>query len=227
MPDRRPGPAHLLLKGINRIKARGPGEVAALLLDRVGETIRSDDDLIMLVRATEGPRSSASGLEFREASEADAAGYARDIGTDSARTFVARLSESTRCFVVMDGDLMVHATWMTILGAWTRELSAYLRPPQGEAYVYESFTRAEARGRGVYPFALGEIAAWLGTRGIGRVWVAVEGDNPPSLRAVAKAGFEESFRISYRRRLGRLAIDPPGGPHPDAAAGWVGGAPAR
>lgn len=227
MPDRRPGPAHLLLKGINRIKARGPGEVGALLFDRAAEAMRSDDELIVLVRSTEGPRPSASGLEFLEASETDAVAYARDIGTDSARTFAVRRSESTRCFVVKDGDLMVHATWMTTGGAWTRELRAYLRPPQGEAYVYESFTRAEARGRGVYPFTLGEIAAWLGARGIGRLWVAVEGDNPPSLRAVTKAGFEESFRISYRRRLGRLAIDPPGGPDPSAAAGWVGGAPTR
>ncbi|MGH2746671.1 MAG: hypothetical protein ACRDKB_01935 [Actinomycetota bacterium] len=227
MPDRRSGPAHLLLKGINRIKARGPGEVGALLFDRAAKAIRSEDELIVLARSPDGPRPSASGLEFREASETDAVAYARDIGTDSARTFAARRSESTRCFVVKDGDFMVHATWMTTRGAWTRELRAYLRPPQGEAYVYESFTRAEARGRGVYPFALGEIAAWLGPRGVGRVWVAVEGGNPPSLRAVTKAGFEESFRIAYRRRLGRLWIDPPGGPDPGASAGWVGGAPAR
>jgi GNAT superfamily N-acetyltransferase len=227
MPDRRPGPAHALPKAINRIKARGAGEVGALLLERVTQAIRSDDELIVLVRPTGGPRPSASGLEFREATETDAVDYSRDIGTDSARTFAARLSESTRCFIVRDGDLVVHATWMTTLGAWTRELRAYLRPPQGEAYVYESFTRAAARGRGVYPFALGEIAAWLEDRGVGRVWVAVEGNNPPSLKAVTKAGFEESFRIPYRRRLGRLTIDPPEGPDPGAGAGWMGESPAR
>lgn len=228
MPDRRPGPAHVLLKGINRVRARGVREVGRLLLDRATEAIRSDDELVVLRRPSDGPRPpAAEGLEFREATAADADHYARDIGTDSARTFAARLSEATRCFVVGDGDLLVHATWMTTRGAWTRELGAYLRPPPREAYVYESFTRAEARGRGVYPFALGEIGAWLAGRDIGRVWVAVEADNPPSLRAVSKAGFEEAFRISYRRRLGRLEIGPLRGPDPDAGSGWVGEAPAR
>ena len=50
------------------------------------------------------------------------------------------------CFVVEDGDRFLHSSWVTTTGAWTREIRAYLCPPQGDAYVYESFTRADARG---------------------------------------------------------------------------------
>ena len=44
------------------------------------------------------------------------------------------------------------------------------------------------------------------------MWVAVEVDNIPSLKAVTKGGFEEAWRITYRRRLGILRVDAPRGP---------------
>ncbi|MFN2586501.1 MAG: GNAT family N-acetyltransferase, partial [Actinomycetota bacterium] len=96
---------------------------------------------------------------------------------------------------------------VTSSAAWTREIRAYLVPPPGDAYVYESFTAPEARGRGVYPFALASICSWAVVRDIVRVWVAVERGNAPSFRAIAKAGFEPSYSIGYARRLGRLTLD--------------------
>lgn len=164
---------------------------------------------MILARDTAPTAPAAAELVFREASAADAVAYARDIGTDSRATFTARLSDATRCFLVEADGRLVHATWMTTMAAWTREVGGYLRPPAGDAYVYESFTRADARGRGVYPFALGNIAATLHKRSIKRVWIGVESDNAPSLRAVAKAGFEPSFAISYRRSVGKLHVDAP------------------
>jgi RimJ/RimL family protein N-acetyltransferase len=119
------------------------------------------------------------------------------------------LSDRTRCFLVVSGDRFVHATWMTTAAAWTREVRAYFRPPPKEAYIYESFTRADARGRGIYSFALAGIASRLAEIAIERVWVAVEAHNAPSLRAVGKAGFEEAARVRYERRFGRLRVDGP------------------
>ncbi len=152
----------------------------------------------------------AEGLAFRELDTSDGPRYAADIGTDSATTFRARLSEETRCFAVLSEGRIVHATWMTTFAAWTREVAGYLRPPPQDAYVYESFTRAEVRGRGVYPFALKAIAARLAGDGIKTVWVAAEASNAASLRAVSKAGFERRFSITYKRSLGRLEVGRPG-----------------
>lgn len=221
MSDTRPTPLQVASKLTARARSRGVGEVLRLGLDRVSEELASDDELVFLARSTAGEASERSDLVLRVASDADASAYAAAIGTDSPGTFTGRLSETTRCFVVFSDRRIVHATWMTIATAWTRELRAYLRPPRGDAYVYESFTHPAARGRGVYPFALDHIAAWLAGAGTEQVWVAVEADNPASLRAVGKAGFEERFRLAYRRRLGRLTIAAPSGPAPEFAAGWL------
>ena len=161
---------------------------------------------MVFARPAAGDAPRVEGLDVRRAVAADGPGYERWIGTDSARTFADRLSAKTRCYLVMADERIVHASWVTTAAAWTRELRAYLRPPPGDAYVYESVTRADARGMGAYPIALRYVCADLARDGIGDVWVAVEEDNPASTRAVTKAGFEPRFRISYRRRWGTLKV---------------------
>ena len=212
MPDLRPSLPTAVAKTAHRASARGPAEVVTLGVGRIKEWFSSSDDLVMFVRDPIPSPPSRTDLTFRAATPDDGPRYARDIGTDSAKTFAARLSPRTHCFIVEDDSRILHASWVTIAGAWTRELRAYLVPPDGGAYVYESFTRADARGRGVYPFALAGILGWAAGSGISKVWVAVEEHNPPSLRAVSKAGFEEAFRLPFARRLGRLTIGEASGP---------------
>ena len=190
-----------------RLASRGLAEVATLAARRAREALWSDDRLIVLVRAATGAAPETPGVVLRRATAADAQRYARDIGTDSPATFRARLTGRTTCWLIDSHDQILHATWMTCDGAWTREVRRCLRPPEGDAYVYESFTRAEARGRGLYPLALAGISAHAGAEGVTRMWVAVENANLASLRAVTKAGFQAAFEIVYQRRLGRLAVE--------------------
>lgn len=169
--------------------------------------IRSDESLLLLSRVPVDDGENDD--DFREASVSDATRYARDIGTDSAESFSRRLAPDVRCFVIDDGDALVHASWVTTTGAFTREIGRHLCPPPGDAYIYESFTRAETRGRGLYPKALRGIVRWCARNGIARVWVGVEESNEASRRALAKGGFEVVFRLAYGRRLGRLTLRPP------------------
>ena len=194
---------------------------------RVAEWVSSSDDLVMFVKHVVPGGLQRDDLAFRYAGASDGPRYARDIGTDSAATFSRRLSESTHCFLVEDGTTILHASWVTSAGAWTRELRAYLVPPPGDAYIYESFTRADARGRGVYPFALANIVDWSARSGVKHLWVAVEEHNPPSLRAVAKAGFEEAFRVPFSRRFGRLRIEAATGPRADEATRFLSRKPPK
>lgn len=213
MSDTRLGPIAELRKLATRARARGLSDIAHLTLDRLKENLASSESLIVFVRPAEGERRPVEGLILRRATAEDADRYASDIGTDSADTFAGRLSDTTRCYVVVGpGGTFLHATWITTKAAWTRELRAYFRPPPGDAYVFESFTRSDARGKGAYPFALREICHELSAEGVARVWVAVEVDNIPSLKAVTKGGFEEAWRVTYRRRLGILRVDAPRGP---------------
>lgn len=222
MSDARPSLLTNLAKIPARIKARGPREVGGLALQRVKEAVSSDDSLIFLVRDTGGEIPDVpkwEGLRFKKADPSDAEAYERDIGTDSAATFRGRLTEGTRCYLALENDKVLHATWVTTTSSWVREIARYFVPPTGEAYIYESFTRADARGRGVYPFALHHIADDLASEGVGRVWVAVEEDNAPSRKAIGKAGFEESFELDYRRRMGKLTLAPLRGPGAERCSG--------
>jgi RimJ/RimL family protein N-acetyltransferase len=228
MPEGRPGPLILVARTAARVRSRGAGEVLGLAGARLQELVSSEDALIVYARPTGGDppaRPGSDAFGFREAAPSDGDRYARDIGTDSAWSFRARLSATTRCFVVTQDELIVHASWMTTGAAWTRELRRYFRPPAGDAYVYESFTRPEVRGRGVYPLALTSIAAWLSGQGATRVWVAVEAGNPASVKAVVRAGFEPGFKLRYRRRFGRLSLSPPAGPLADDCSGCLGRSP--
>jgi GNAT superfamily N-acetyltransferase len=171
--------------------------------------VGSEDSLTMLVRDAGAPTPEFRhdpGLLLRAATPADDAEYAREIGTDAAATFRRRLTPTTSCFLVHGPDGLLHASWVTTGAAWTREIDAYLVPPPGDAYVYESFTTPEARGRGVYPFALAGICGWARARGVAKVWVAVEEGNAPSLKAIRKAGFEPAYTMRYARRFGRLTL---------------------
>jgi len=212
MPDERPGVVTVTRRVAARVKSRGPKEVLGLATERVRELVLSHDKLIIHERDAGGDAiSSPDDLLFKRADASDGPTYARDIGTDSARSFRSRLTGGTECFLVIKHGLVVHATWATSSSAWMRELQRYFCPPPGDVYVYESFTRPEVRGRGVYPLALRFIAKWAGERDVKRLWVGVEHDNPPSLKAVQKAGFAPAFEVSFDRRLGRLTVHPPVG----------------
>ena len=202
-------------KVISRVRARGWGEVSENWWGVLRQLAASNEVLMFLSRDLTSviePREAPEGTQFAEASVDDARRYARDVGTDSEKTFSARLSANTHCFLVISDETILHASWVTTTGAWTRELQRYFCPPSGEAYIFESFTRAETRGRGIYPYALHSICSRLKSEGVGRVWVGVEDGNQSSFRAITKAGFEPGFLVRHRRIVGKLTVEPPDGP---------------
>ena len=211
MPDERPDVAQQISRLVNRTRSRGVGELADLTSGRAKELWSSRNTLILNVLDAQHVERDVPGLRFREAGPADAEAYARDIGTDSVSTFGTRLSDDVRCFVVEEEGKLLHSSWLTTTAAWAREIARFLTPPSGDAYVYESFTRADARGRGIYPLALAGILSAMADEGIGRVWVGVEASNLASRRAMEKAGFTEGFRVEFGRRLGRLWVGAPVG----------------
>lgn len=207
----RGGPLAGARRIFNRMRSRGAREVLTLLLHRVRENLWSSETLVLYVAVTSDAPRPPEGALARFADPSDAERYARDIGTDSASTFRERLTSDTRCFIVEDEGKILHSSWVTTGKAWTREIRGYLMPPEGDAYVYESFTRADARGRGLYPYALAHLLSQLAAGSIERLWVGVEDSNAPSRRAISKAGLESGFSLTYRRRFGMLFLDPPQG----------------
>lgn len=211
---------------LNRARRRGVSEAAADVWGRAkAHVVASDGTLLVLRRATGGSLSHRSDVTFRIATPADSGSYARDIATDSERTFRDRLSPDTLCYLVESRGRLLHASWVTTAAAWTAELDAFISPPSGDAYIYESFTRPETRGRGIYPFALDNICADLAERDIPTAWIAVEAANAPSVRAISKAVFEPVFELTFHRRRGAVRLDRPEGPHAELAQGFVTSTP--
>lgn len=225
MSAARPSLRTSIAKTINRARRRGPADAARALWRQLRSDLDSSGTLQVLTRASGGTLQRRPDLTFRRAGPGDARPYARDIATDSPSTFRRRLSASTHCYVVESRGRLLHASWVTTASAWTAELAAFLSPPAGDAYIYESFTRPEARGRGIYPFALHNICADLWGRGIRRAWIAVETANQPSRRAISKAGFEPAFELSFRRRQRKAQVGQPIGPLAELADGFVSDRP--
>ena len=134
---------------------------------------------------------------MRWATTGDTDVHAELLGGDPSPPLADRLSDANRCYLALEEGCALHATWCSTTATWTEELQTYLAPPSGDAYIYESFTRADARGRGVYPMVLRSIAALLHREGIRRLWVGVEETNLASVRAIRKGGFEDAFAISF------------------------------
>jgi GNAT superfamily N-acetyltransferase len=175
----------------------------------------SDLVLVVLERSAGGVAAPLPEIEIREAGPEDAPAYQTDIGTDPAATVVQRLSApGSSCWVARAEGRIVHASWVETVAAWMGEAERLFLVPSGDAYIYESFTRPEMRGRGVYPAVLATLSERLGARGIARLWIAAETTNAPSLRAIEKAGFSEAFRIEVVRRLGRVEVRMPSGVAP-------------
>lgn len=208
----RQPPIDVAAKLLARARRRGPGDIARLGWDRFRGGLSSRGEIVFLWRpCTRAPVDPPDGMTIRPAVAGDADTYERDVGSESAGTFRRRLARGGTCVLAVEQGAIRHSSWLARGPVWTRELRAFVGPPVGDAYVYESFTAPAARGRGVYPKVLLTACFFLAEKGVERLWVGVEAENEPSLRAVAKAGFEESFRVSFRRRLGLLVRDEPAG----------------
>lgn len=219
MSESRPGPAEWWSKIRARAKTRGVAEAAGSLQDQLRAAIGSEGVLEFLVRDTaQDTPPDRDELAFREAGFGDADRYARQIGTDSPATFRARLTDTTSCYLVLQTEHIVHASWVTTAAAWTGEIRRLVGPPPGGAYVYESFTDPARRGRGIYPYALNCICAELATEGIGEAWIGVEATNVSSVRAITKAGFEPAFSVPFRKRFTTVTLGDIRGPRAEAAA---------
>ncbi|HEX2240625.1 MAG TPA: hypothetical protein VHJ82_05740 [Actinomycetota bacterium] len=145
-------------------------------------------------------------VTWRPATAEDASDYARDIGTDSPTTFTARLRSGQACYLVVEGPRLLHATWASSEPVWMAETRRFVAPPRDDVYLFESFTRSEARGRGLFSFAVESISAASPGR---KVWIAALDTNVASVRAIQRAGFAPAFRVRALRRLGFLRLGLP------------------
>jgi GNAT superfamily N-acetyltransferase len=87
-----------------------------------------------------------------------------------------RLGRGCRAFVGRAGGEAVAFGWLSTGPEWIGELGLEIRPPAGEAYLWNCFTVPAHRHRGYFRALLGQLVLVARDDGLGRLWIgAVDG----------------------------------------------------
>lgn len=102
-------------------------------------------------------------------------------------TIDRQLTEGEICVSGWVGGEMVYCGWIQFT---LRQLGrrCTLPIPAGAAFIYRCFTRADYRGKHIYPAALNFTCRWLAARGYQRALIDHQADNSASQAGIIRAG---------------------------------------
>jgi GNAT superfamily N-acetyltransferase len=100
----------------------------------------------------------------------------------------ARLARGCRCFAVLVDGALGGYGWLSTGPEWIGEIQLEIAPGPAEGYVWNCFTVAEHRRKGIFRSLITGIAAAGRRDGLRRIWIgSVE---MPAERALEPAGFQ-------------------------------------
>lgn len=143
------------------------------------------------------PPDVESGLRFEGLGGADR----RTPGVDEHERR-RRVEAGHRCYLALDGDVVVGACWVAERSVPLPYLGGAVRLAAGEACTYETWTDPAMRGRGIGARLRRRVAAGLRDAGLGRLLAMVYPENLPAVRMVEKLGY---------RRIGAVTVVRAGG----------------
>lgn len=108
-----------------------------------------------------------------------------------------RLAAGDECFIVCDGERIVHSCWVASGVARIDYLALDVALEEDAVYVYEVHTDREYRGRSISSIRSLEMERRLGERGVRRLVAAIWPENRPAMSTMAKAGYEVVGRVGY------------------------------
>jgi GNAT superfamily N-acetyltransferase len=125
-----------------------------------------------------------------------------------------RLGRGCRGFIGCVGGEVVGYAWLSTEAEWIGELGLEIRPPAGEAYVWNCFTLPAHRDHGYFRALLQQLVGAARDEGLTRLWIgAVDGG---AESAVTGTGFVPAlyFRTLTLGEVRWLSVRPPGGVDP-------------
>jgi hypothetical protein len=124
------------------------------------------------------------------------------MGSDGERAG-GRFARGCRCFAIeQDGQILSYG-WLSSGREWIGELSLWITPAAGEAYIWNCFTVERYRRKGHYRSLLNGL---IGLAGIRKLWIGSV--DVPAEKADADAGFARVLRCEVSRYgpLRRLVV---------------------
>lgn len=122
---------------------------------------------------------------------------------------MARVDRGERCFGSLRDGRVVAARWATYGAVEADYLRIGLRLPDGDAWIFDSWTDPRERGKGVASEASAALGAALAAEGTTRFVVIVMNGNRSGHAAVLRSGYRPlgtltTIRTSPRRRAVRF-----------------------
>ncbi|MFQ5912745.1 MAG: GNAT family N-acetyltransferase [Nitrospinota bacterium] len=102
-----------------------------------------------------------------------------------------RLERGEIFFGAVHEGKIVSYCWLAQGKIGIEEINLAVCTQPGEVYLYDAYTLAPWRGKGLYPVVLREMLQYAGQNGFSRALIFVAADNTASRRGVLKAGFLE------------------------------------
>ena len=150
----------------------------------------------------EPPAPSLPGIVVRQLQRAEKEELLH--GSDPARgwqALEARFDSSDLCFAALDEQgRALHTRWVTLSGAHIPELDREFVPGKDAVYVYDAYTRPDARRRGLDSAVRHGVFSEMRKAGKRRVYSYARGDNPDGLRAAARHQ-KDAGTVRYLRLL--------------------------
>jgi SAM-dependent methyltransferase len=149
------------------------------------------------------PRLNGS-MSIGPASITDAEALMMDrIGEEISREIQLRFSRGDRCLAVRAADgTLLHTRWLTANPTHIPEIDRYVVPQNGQLYMFDGYTRAEARRCGVDSAMRLYIFRLARDEGMRQLLSYVHSENPAGLKAAQKLQSEVG-KVSYVTLLGR------------------------
>jgi ubiquinone/menaquinone biosynthesis C-methylase UbiE len=171
------------------LEAGGLGHVIRHIGRKVASPVVEWGRLVFYARDLdrELPAPATPGLELRQASAADLARLIYPGRPVTAESLAERFRRGHLCFVALDGEgAASHARWVSTDQAYIPELDSDVVLAAGEAYMYDGYTRPDARGTGIDGAIRCFIFRSLRDAGFKRVYSYVRADNPMGVRAARR-----------------------------------------
>jgi GNAT superfamily N-acetyltransferase len=119
---------------------------------------------------------------------------------DEGDLVMPRLRRGCRCFAGLLHDEVVAYGWISTGPEWIGELGLQIRPPAGEAYIWNCVTLPAHRHRGCFGGLLLHVTRTARKEGIRQLWIgSVDGG---AERAIVSAGFQPVLQFQVTSLLG-------------------------
>ncbi len=115
-----------------------------------------------------------------------------------------RFLAGERCHGFFVDDMLANIAWST-RGVLNVDPHLSIECADGVG-IYDCWTMAEFRGRGIYPETLRMLLTRFGEEDYGNVLIAVDPDNIRSIKGIERAGFLPLKRVKTTVRLGKRFV---------------------